>query len=57
MSRKSLVIIALGLLALALYAAGFKTGTLFIFILAVCVESWFWYKLWLSRKKHNAQSE
>jgi len=53
MSRKSLVLIALGLFALALYVAGFKTGTLFIFILAVMVELVFWYKIMLANKQNK----
>lgn len=57
MSRKSLVLIALGLFALALYVAGFKTGTLFIFIMAVMVELIFWYKIMYSKKKTESKDK
>ena len=57
MSRKSLILIALGLFALALYAAGLSTGSLIIFIAAVMVELWFWFKLMLVRKKQDSNPE
>ena len=57
MSRKSLILIALGLFALALYAAGLSTGSLIIFIAAVMVELWFWFKLIIERKKNDLKSE
>jgi len=57
MSRKSLILVALGLFALALYVAGFKTGTLVLFLAAVVVELWFWYKVFTSRTKQNSKTE
>lgn len=56
MNRKSLILIALGILALALYAAGLKTGTLIIFILAVIIELVFWFK-YLQLKKTSTRDK
>jgi len=57
MSQRSLVLFALGLLALACYAAGLKTGIMLIFVLALCVELWFWYKFLATRKKQDSNTE
>ncbi|VAW45667.1 hypothetical protein MNBD_GAMMA02-813 [hydrothermal vent metagenome] len=57
MSQRSLLLFALGLLALACYAVGLKTGTMLIFVLALCVELWFWYKFLAIRKKQNSKTD
>ena len=41
MSRRALILMGLAILALALYTAGFKTGTFVLFGLAIIVELWF----------------
>lgn len=45
MSKRPLLLIALAILALALYTAGIHTGAYLLFGLAVVVELWFWIKL------------
>ncbi len=57
MSRKSLILVALGLFALALYAAGLTTGSLVILIAAVGVELWFWFKILASKRNQNSNNE
>lgn len=56
MSRRTLILIATAILALALYTAGFKTGTFVLFGLAVLAELYFWFKLIGERKKDERDS-
>lgn len=60
MSQKSLVLMALAILALALYAAGLPTATFVLFGLAAVIELWFWIKVFRSdkpkEKNHSDQS-
>ncbi len=55
MSKKSLVLIGLGILALALYAAGIHTGAYILFGAAVMVEIWFWVKIFRSNKNNRPE--
>lgn len=57
MSRKSLVLFGLALIALALYMAEIKMGAYALFAVAFAVELWFWLKLFKQRKNHNSKSE
>jgi|GEM_PF-2316883 len=57
MSRKSLILFGLALIALALYMAGIETGAYALFIAAFAVELWFWFKVFKQRKNHPPQSK
>ncbi len=50
MSRKSLILIGLGILAFSLYAAGINTGAYILFGVAAMVEVWFWVKVFKQNK-------
>lgn len=54
MSQRSLILTALALLAIALYAIGFHTGIYVILGLAIAMELWFWYKFLLEKNKHKS---
>ncbi len=51
MSRRSLVLFGLALIALALYFAGIKTGAYVLFAAAFVVELYFWIKVFKQHKK------
>ena len=53
MSKKSLVLIGLGILALALYAAGIHTGAYIFLGAAFLVEIWFWVKVFKTNKNYK----
>ena len=57
MSRKSLILFALGLFALALYAAGIKTGAFILFGAALVVELLFWIKIYKNNNVRKSDSE
>jgi len=54
MNRKSLVLIGLGILALALYAAGINTGAYALLGVAVVVEMIFWVKVFNKNKRNQS---
>ena len=54
MNRKSLVLIGLGIMAFALYAAGIHTGAYIIFGIALVVEIWFWVKVFNRNKSDKS---
>jgi len=57
MSQRSLILIALALIAIAFYAIGFKYGVLFVFVFAVGMELYFWYRYLSAKSKHVNHSK
>jgi uncharacterized membrane protein YccC len=53
MSSRVLMLVVLALMAVILYAIGFKNSSYIFITVAAGLELWFWFKLFNSKEQNN----